>query len=261
MQFYRLNSRTVLEPHHTSLTSSNALSILSKYDIILDCTDNAPTRYLLSDAAVRLRKPLVSGAAQKFEGQLCIYNRPLKGSKERGPCYRCLFPTPPKPETVGSCEEVGILGAVTGVIGTLQAVDAIKLITGLHGEPVSVFWYKNHILTPKTPEGPPSLLLYSALSVPPFRHVKLRSRSQDCSACSVEAVEATPLSSYDYVAFCGGERPNWIERGLISSGNRKRISAKVRPFPINVCTVDLTVSGCRIRTFTRSCRTRPVLSD
>jgi adenylyltransferase/sulfurtransferase len=133
----RLNARANLEPHHTSLTASNALSLLSNYDIILDCTDNAPTRYLLSDAAVRLGKPLVSGAAQKFEGQLCVYNLPLKDGEGRGPCYRCLFPVPPKPESVGSCEEVGILGAVTGIIGTMQALETVKIIAGLHGESVA----------------------------------------------------------------------------------------------------------------------------
>lgn len=104
------------------------MEILGKYDIILDCTDNASTRYLLSDMAVVLKKPLVSGAAQKYEGQLAIYNL---GSD--GPCYRCLFPKPPAQETVGTCEETGILGVVTGIIGNLQAVEAIKLITGLHG--------------------------------------------------------------------------------------------------------------------------------
>ena len=122
-----------------ALSASNAMELLAPYDLILDCTDNLPTRYLLSDTAVHLRKPLVSGAAQKFEGQLAVYNLPNGGRldttdvQERGPCFRCLFPKPPAPETVGSCEELGILGAVTGVIGNLQALEAIKLITGLHG--------------------------------------------------------------------------------------------------------------------------------
>lgn len=101
--------------------------------MILDCTDNAPTRYLLSDTSVRLKKPLVSGAAQRLEGQLCVYNMQLKDSNDRGPCYRCIFPNPPAPEMAGSCEETGILGAVTGVIGSLQAVECIKIIVGLHG--------------------------------------------------------------------------------------------------------------------------------
>lgn len=104
------------------------MSLLEPYDIILDCTDNAPTRYLISDTAVALRRPLVSGAALKYEGQLCVYNL-----GEDGPCYRCLYPKPPAPEAMGSCEESGILGAVTGVIGNLQALETIKLVTGLHG--------------------------------------------------------------------------------------------------------------------------------
>lgn len=112
------------------------MTLLEPYDIILDCTDNLPTRYLLSDTAVQLQKPLVSGAAQQFDGQLSVYNLPLSATdlaQERGPCFRCLFPKPPAPENAGSCEELGVLGAVTGVIGVLQATEAIKIITGLHG--------------------------------------------------------------------------------------------------------------------------------
>lgn len=111
------------------ISPSNAIKILESYDIILDCTDNPPTRYLLSDAAVLLGKPLVSGASQRYDGQLCVYNL-----GEDGPCYRCLFPKAPEPEFAGSCQETGILGAVTGVIGNLQALEAIKLITELNGE-------------------------------------------------------------------------------------------------------------------------------
>lgn len=114
-----------------ALTPENSLSLLRPYDIILDCTDNPATRYLLSDAAVALKKPLVSGAAQKFEGQLCVYNLGPKG-----PCYRCLYPTPPPRDAVGSCEELGILGAVTGIIGNMQALETIKIITGQHGQPL-----------------------------------------------------------------------------------------------------------------------------
>lgn len=123
-------------PAVRALTSSNAIELLEPYDIILDCTDNLPTRYLLSDTAVQLKRPLVSGAAQQFDGQLCVYNLHLSDTEtgqERGPCFRCLFPKPPAPENAGSCEEIGVLGAVTGVIGVLQATEAIKIITGLHG--------------------------------------------------------------------------------------------------------------------------------
>ena len=111
------------------ISPSNAVRILEAYDIILDCTDNPPARYLLSDVAVLLGKPLVSGAAQRYDGQLCVYHL-----GKDGPCYRCLFPKAPEPEFTGSCQETGILGAVTGVVGNLQALEAIKLITGLHGE-------------------------------------------------------------------------------------------------------------------------------
>lgn len=125
---FRINPRCRAVAYTHALTSENALDVLKPFDILLDCTDNAPTRYLLSDTAVKLGKPLVSGAAQKFEGQLCVYNL-----GPNGPCYRCLFPKPPTPEMAGSCADLGILGAVTGVIGNLQALEAIKIITDLHG--------------------------------------------------------------------------------------------------------------------------------
>jgi adenylyltransferase/sulfurtransferase len=125
----RLNHRINVEAVTEILSSSNAVSLLSSYDVILDCTDNSPTRYLLSDTAVYLGKPLVSGAAQKYDGQLCTYNL-----GEDGPCYRCLFPKPPAQEMTGTCEETGILGVVTGVIGNMQALETIKIITGLHGK-------------------------------------------------------------------------------------------------------------------------------
>jgi adenylyltransferase/sulfurtransferase len=118
-----------IDLHITTLDNLNAKSILAEYDVLLDCTDNAPTRYLLSDTAVVLGKPLVSGAALKFDGQLCTYNL-----QPNGPCYRCLFPKPPAPENLRTCEDAGVLGAVTGVIGTLQALETIKLITGQHGK-------------------------------------------------------------------------------------------------------------------------------
>lgn len=123
-----MNSRLKVDAIPEPLSPSNAVTLLQDYDIILDCTDNAPTRYLLSDTAVHLKKPLVSGAAQKYYGQLCTYNL-----GEDGLCYRCLFPDPPSATKAGTCEETGILGVVTGVIGNLQALQAIKIITGLNG--------------------------------------------------------------------------------------------------------------------------------
>lgn len=119
--------------HARAVTGENAVDLLRPYNVVLDCTDNAPTRYLLSDTCVALGRPLVSGAAQKFEGQLCIYNLGTDG-----PCYRCIFPTPPRPEFAGSCAELGIMGTVTGVIGSLQAMEAIKIIVGLTGESIGL---------------------------------------------------------------------------------------------------------------------------
>ncbi|OJA16471.1 hypothetical protein AZE42_06879 [Rhizopogon vesiculosus] len=181
--------------------------------------DNAPTRYLLSDSAVRLKKPLVSGAAQKFDGQLCVYNL-----GDDGPCYRCIFPKPPAPEMAGSCEETGILGAVTGIIGNLQALETIKLITGLHGE--SIHLVRQIVVTEDQQDGKASLLLFSALSVPPFRTIKLRSRKPTCAACGIEGQKIGSIEETDYVAFCGGARPNWLERGLEAGRPESRIYVK-----------------------------------
>jgi len=195
----QVNSLVQVDTHIVSLSSLNAVDLLSPYDIILDCTDNPPTRYLLSDVAVLLKKPLISGAAQKYEGQLCIY-----GLGDQGPCYRCLFPKPPKPESVGSCQETGILGAVTGIIGNLQALEAIKLVTGLH-------------------DGKPCLLLYSCLSPTPFRTIKIRSKKLDCPACGHDGQKKLDVENTDYVSFCGGSSPNWVERGLVVLDPTSRI--------------------------------------
>ncbi|CCA74005.1 related to molybdenum cofactor biosynthetic protein [Serendipita indica DSM 11827] len=180
MAIQELNSSTVVNVYTTMLTSQNAKDILSQYDIILDCTDNAPTRYLLSDVSVTLGKPLVSGAAMK-----------------------CIFPKPPSPDLVGTCEESGVLGVVTGIIGSLQALEAIKLAIGQH-------------------EGKPSLLLFSAMGLPPFRSVKLRAKRPQCPACGTEASSAK-IEETDYVAFCGGLPTDWEAKGLVSDGTQSRM--------------------------------------
>lgn len=201
-----------------ALTPQNAVSLLSSYDIILDCTDNAPTRYLLSDTAVALGKPLVSGAAQKFEGQLCTYNL-----GDNGPCYRCLFPKPPAPDMVGTCEETGILGAVTGIIGSLQALEAIKIITGLHGR-----WkFRSSTFGAKgVTEGKPSLLLYSSLRTPPFKSITLRSKKLSCPACGQEGQTIGRIDTIDYVQLCGGKSPDWESRGLVVGDFQSRVDVK-----------------------------------
>lgn len=125
-----LNPLIRIEPHRVRLTRDTAEALVGGYDILLDGTDNFPTRYLCNDVAVRLRKPNVHGAIHRFEGQVSVFAPHLGG-----PCYRCLFPEPPPPGTVPSCAEGGVLGVLPGLVGTLQATEAIKLLAGL-GSPL-----------------------------------------------------------------------------------------------------------------------------
>ncbi|CDY20785.1 BnaA02g09250D [Brassica napus] len=153
-----INSTIKIDEYVEALRTSNALEILSQYDIIVDATDNPPSRYMISDCCVLLGKPLVSGAALGMEGQLTVYNH--KG----GPCYRCLFPTPPPTTACQRCSDSGVLGVVPGVIGCLQALETIKLAS-LVGEPLSE-----------------RMLLFDALSAR-IRIVKIRGRSSQCTVC------------------------------------------------------------------------------
>ncbi|KAK3702773.1 hypothetical protein RRG08_042757 [Elysia crispata] len=172
---YRLNSNVEYVPYHLQLSSENALGIIKQYDIVLDATDNVATRYLLNDACVLAQKPLVSGSALRFEGQLTVYNN------NGGPCYRCLFPQPPPPESVTNCSEGGVIGVVPGIIGSMQALEAIKIASGIGSS------YNQR------------MLLFDALDGT-FRSVKLRPRSPACIVCGNDP-SITQL--VDYVQFCG----------------------------------------------------------
>ena len=119
-----LNPDVRLIKHEIVLHSSNVMDVIRDYAIVLNGTDNFPTRYLVNDACVIARKPLVDGSIFMFEGQATVYDA------QRGPCYRCLFPTPPPPGEVPSCQEAGVLGVLPGIIGSIQAIEAIKLIIG-----------------------------------------------------------------------------------------------------------------------------------
>lgn len=169
-----LNPDIVVETYETVLTSANALEILRDYDIIIDGTDNFPTRYLVNDACVFLGKPLVYGSIFRFEGQATVFDARV------GPCYRCLYPEPPPPGLVPSCAEGGVFGVLPGVIGAIQATEAIKLIIG-QGEPLIG-----------------RLLLYDALSMR-FRELKLR-KNPTCPVCGENP---TIRELIDYEAFCG----------------------------------------------------------
>jgi adenylyltransferase/sulfurtransferase len=156
------------------LTSANALDVMRDYDVIVDGTDNFPTRYLVNDACVLLGKPNVYGSIFRFEGQASVFYA------EEGPCYRCLYPEPPPPGLVPSCAEGGVLGVLPGVVGAIQATEAVKLIIG-QGEPLIG-----------------RLLLYDALEMS-FRTLKLR-KNPDCPVCGEQP---TVTSLIDYDAFCG----------------------------------------------------------
>ena len=120
-----LNPDLVIERHDVFLSVDNALDLISRYDVIIDGTDNFPTRYLVNDACTKLGKPNVFGGVLRFDGQLSVFDA------RRGPCYRCLFPEPPPAELAPNCSEAGVLGVLPGVIGALQATEALKLLTGI----------------------------------------------------------------------------------------------------------------------------------
>ncbi|KAL6716139.1 hypothetical protein ACLMJK_005705 [Lecanora helva] len=189
------NSTISYHPHITRLSPAAALQLFPQHDLILDCTDHPSSRYFISDAAVLTGKPLISASALRTEGQLMVLNRIPKAPSESNQnnfCYRCIFPKPPPPESITPCNEGGILGPVVGVMGTLMATEAIKLLTSPSNTAVA--------------DAQPSLLLYSAYTSPPFRSIRLKGRRKDCISCSPTATitsESLTSGSLDYVAFCG----------------------------------------------------------
>ena len=168
-----LNPHVDVAAYGTRLTSSNAMDLLSGYDVIVDGSDNLATRYLVNDACVLLRKPNVYGSVLRFEGQASIF------SSGDGPCYRCLFREPPPPGLVQNCAESGVLGVVPGLVGVVQAAETIKLITGI-GETLAG-----------------RLLLVDALRMR-FRTIDLE-KDAECVACGRREI----TSLIDYEAFCG----------------------------------------------------------
>ena len=177
-----LNPHVNVEVALEGLTQNNALDLVCRHTIVLDCTDNVPTRYMLSDACCQIRRPLVSAAAVSLEGQLTVYNL-----HEVGPCYRCVWPKPPAAGDCTSCARGGVLGPVPGVMGVLQALEAVKVIAGL-GE---------------TYDG--KMLMFDACSAArPFTVMKLRKRdTEKCLACAVSRA-AIHVEDYDYEAFTAG---------------------------------------------------------
>ncbi len=169
-----LNPSIQVDVYNEPFTSANARQIAADYDLIIDGTDNFPTRYLTNDLCVLTGKPNVYGSIYRFDGQVSVFDA------RRGPCYRCIFPEPPPPGLVPSCAEGGVLGVLPGTIGTLQATEAIKVLLGI-GEPLIG-----------------KLLLYNALDMS-FEFVRLR-KNPNCKVCGPNP-EVTDL--IDYEAFCG----------------------------------------------------------
>jgi sulfur-carrier protein adenylyltransferase/sulfurtransferase len=185
-----INPYLKIVKHETALTSENALEILKDYDLVVDGTDNFPTRYLVNDACVLLNKPNVYGSIFRFEGQSTVF------ATEGGPCYRCLYPEPPPPGLVPSCAEGGVLGILPGVIGLIQATEAVKLILGIGDTLVG------------------RLLLYDALGMK-FRELKLR-RNPECPICGDRR---TITKLIDYQQFCGiPAQPEVVQEKHVNEG-------------------------------------------
>ncbi len=173
-----LNPGVQVDLYEEGISSANALEIIGKYDVVIDGTDNFPTRYLVNDACVMLGKVNIYGSIYRFEGQATVFDA------KRGPCYRCLYPEPPPPGEVPSCSEGGVLGVLPGTIAMIQATEALKVITGIGTPLIGRF------------------LRYDALNMS-FRELKLR-KDPTCPVCSANP---TITKLIDYEEFCGLKRP------------------------------------------------------
>ena len=201
-----VNPHVAIETHPTSLTSSNALSLIAGYDLVVDACDNFPTRYLVNDAGVLSGIPVIYGSVERFEGQASVF-----GAAE-GPCYRCLFREPPPPQLVPTCAEAGVFGVLPGLIGMIQATEAIKLITGT-GEPLVG-----------------RLLVVDAKRMR-FRTIEVR-RDPACPLCGTR--EQRTLIDYD--AFCGTKAPTAELPGteIDARALARRIAAGESPLLVDV---------------------------
>ena len=173
-----VNPHVVVEPHKVRLSSANAMEVLEGYDVVIDCTDNFPARYLINDACVLLGKPDVYASIFRFDGQASTFQ------SRKGPCYRCLFPEPPPPDSVQDCAVAGVLGVLPGIMGSIQAVEAMKLMLG-KGDPLNG-----------------RLLVFNAIEMT-FNELRFR-KSPDCPVCGQNP---TVRKLIDYEEFCGVRRP------------------------------------------------------
>jgi sulfur-carrier protein adenylyltransferase/sulfurtransferase len=201
----QLNPETVFQVYNEQLSSSNAMEIIGGYDLVIDGSDNLPTRYLVNDACVFLGKPLLYGAIFRYEGQLSVFNQ-LQEDGTRGPNYRDLFPTPPPPEMVTSCSEGGVFGALAGIIGAMQANEAIKILAGL-GDTLSG-----------------RLLLFDSLYFS-TRILNLKINPDN----PVSGINPSIFSLIDYEAFCAGPNKTLAEEASISVTQLKELMDSANP--------------------------------
>src|SRR5205809_2169119 len=192
-RFGDINPKIDIELHRCRFTSENAPQLVAQYDVIVDGSDNFPTRYLSNDVCVFARKPNVYGSVFRFEGQTTVFTPHLGG-----PCYRCLFPEPPPPDKVPNCAQAGVLGVLPGIIGMLQAIETIKLIVGI-GEPLIG-----------------RLLHFDALKVK-FRELNLR-RDAQCPVCGEHPTIFSPI---DYDQFCGARADETVPAISVHELKRK----------------------------------------
>jgi adenylyltransferase/sulfurtransferase len=201
----KINPNVEVVGYETRLTSENAIELFAGFDIIVDGTDNFPTRYLVNDACVLLGKPNVYGSIFRFEGQVSVFYA------REGPCYRCLYPEPPPPGLVPSCAEGGVLGVLPGIVGSIQAMEAIKLIIG-QGQPLIG-----------------RLLVFDALSIK-FRELKLR-KDPECPVCGAHP---TITKLIDYEQFCRmrGEEQTAVVNGIpeVTAQEVKKMMNEKKPF-------------------------------
>src|SRR2546429_6200640 len=188
-----INPKIDIELHRCRFTSENGSQLVAQYDVIVDGSDNFPTRYLSNDVCVFARKPNVYGSVFRFEGQTTVFAPHLGG-----PCYRCLFPEPPPPDSVPNCAQAGVLGVLPGIIGMLQAIETLKLIVGI-GDPLIG-----------------RLLHFDALKVK-FRELNLR-RDSECPVCGENRTIFAPI---DYDQFCGAPADDTVPAISVHELKRK----------------------------------------
>ena len=216
-RLHDINPRIEIELHKCRFSSENASQLVTRYDVVVDGSDNFPTRYLSNDVCVFARKPNVYGSVFRFEGQTTVFAAHLGG-----PCYRCLFPQPPPPQSVPNCAQAGVLGVLPGIVGMLQAIETLKMILGI-GEPLIG-----------------RLLHFDALKVK-FRELNLR-RDPQCPVCGENPSIFSPI---DYEQFCGvrGEEaipeisPHELKRKMDAGEQFELIDVR-EPFEYEIARID-----------------------